>query len=84
MKSERLIPAILCGGVGSRLWSVSRDLHLKPFIRLADGQGLLQKAVLRGAAQFGVNQVLMVANVAHPKVVDDTRQRARRRLSMSL
>ncbi|MFM2409053.1 MAG: hypothetical protein RL358_1795, partial [Pseudomonadota bacterium] len=32
-----LIPTILCGGAGSRLWPVSRELHPKPFIRLADG-----------------------------------------------
>jgi len=42
-----LIPIILCGGAGSRLWPVSRETHPKPFIRLADGQSLLQKAFLR-------------------------------------
>ena len=46
----KLIPTILCGGAGSRLWPVSREAHPKPFIRLADGQSLLQKAFLRGAA----------------------------------
>lgn len=58
----KLIPAILCGGAGSRLWPVSRELHPKPFIRLADGQSLLQKAFLRGAALPGVTEVLTVTN----------------------
>ena len=58
----RLTPVILCGGVGSRLWPVSRDLHPKPFIRLADGQSLLQKAFLRGAALPGVTEILTVTN----------------------
>ncbi|MGQ0484090.1 MAG: sugar phosphate nucleotidyltransferase [Hyphomicrobiales bacterium] len=58
----QLIPVILCGGVGSRLWPVSRDLHPKPFIRLADGQSLLQKAFLRGAALPGVKELLTVTN----------------------
>src|SRR5258706_3060966 len=58
----RLIPTILCGGAGSRLWPVSRELHPKPFIRLADGQSLLQKAFLRGAALPGVDEVLTVTN----------------------
>lgn len=58
----RLIPTILCGGAGSRLWPVSRELHPKPFIRLADGQSLLQKAFLRGAALPGVEEVLTVTN----------------------
>ncbi len=39
----RLIPTILCGGAGSRLWPVSRELHPKPFIRLSDGQSLVQR-----------------------------------------
>ena len=57
-----LVPAILCGGAGSRLWPVSRELHPKPFIRLADGQSLLQKAFLRGARLPGVSEVLTVTN----------------------
>jgi mannose-1-phosphate guanylyltransferase len=58
----RLIPTILCGGAGSRLWPVSRELHPKPFIRLADGQSLLQKAFLRGACLPGAAHVLTVTN----------------------
>lgn len=58
----KLIPTILCGGAGSRLWPVSRELHPKPFIRLADGQSLLQKAWLRGAALPNVTEVLTVTN----------------------
>lgn len=57
-----LIPTILCGGAGSRLWPVSRELHPKPFIRLADGQSLLQKAYLRGAQLPGVSQLITVTN----------------------
>lgn len=60
--SVKLIPTILCGGAGSRLWPVSRELHPKPFIRLADGQSLLQKAFLRGASLPGVTHLLTVTN----------------------
>ena len=45
------IPVILSGGAGSRLWPVSPELHPKPFMRLADGESLLQKAFWRGAAR---------------------------------
>ena len=58
----KLIPVILCGGAGSRLWPVSRETHPKPFIRLADGQSLLQKAFLRGALLPGVIEVMTVTN----------------------
>lgn len=57
-----IIPTILCGGAGSRLWPVSRETHPKPFIRLADDQSLLQKAFLRGAALPAVSEVLTVTN----------------------
>jgi mannose-1-phosphate guanylyltransferase len=57
-----LIPVILSGGVGARLWPVSRELHPKPFMRLSDGQSLLQKAFLRAAALPDVAEVLTVTN----------------------
>ncbi len=57
-----LVPVILCGGSGSRLWPVSREAHPKPFMRLADGQSLLQKAFLRGAMLPGVAEVLTIGN----------------------
>lgn len=57
-----LIPVVLCGGAGSRLWPVSREMHPKPFIRLGNGQSLLQMAFLRGAQLPGVEEVLTVTN----------------------
>lgn len=57
-----LIPVILSGGVGSRLWPVSREAHPKPFMTLPDGQNLIQKTFLRAAALEGVSEVLTVTN----------------------
>ncbi|WP_325437917.1 mannose-1-phosphate guanylyltransferase/mannose-6-phosphate isomerase [Pseudomonas nitroreducens] len=57
-----LIPTILCGGAGSRLWPVSREQHPKPFIKLSDGQSLLQKAYLRANALPDVAEILTVTN----------------------
>ena len=42
-----LIPVILSGGTGSRLWPLSREGHPKPFIKLLDGETLLQKTYQR-------------------------------------
>ena len=48
MKSNAaLIPVMLSGGIGSGLWPGSREAHPRPFMRLADGQSLLQKTFLR-------------------------------------
>ncbi|WP_207226511.1 mannose-1-phosphate guanylyltransferase/mannose-6-phosphate isomerase [Corticibacter populi] len=55
-----LIPCIIAGGSGTRLWPVSRQARPKPFMTLPDGQSLLQKTLLRAAALTGVEQVLVV------------------------
>lgn len=62
LTSMKLIPTILSGGSGSRLWPISREGHPKPFIRLADGESLLQKAFLRGASLTNVGEILAVTN----------------------
>ncbi|MBI5937527.1 MAG: mannose-1-phosphate guanylyltransferase/mannose-6-phosphate isomerase [Betaproteobacteria bacterium] len=60
-----LIPVILSGGAGTRLWPLSRELHPKPFMRLADGESLLVKTFLRAAELPGVTEVMTVTNREH-------------------
>ena len=57
-----MLSVILRGGVGSRLWPVSRALHPKPFIRLADGESFIQKSYRRGARAPGAEATLVIAN----------------------
>lgn len=57
-----LIPVILSGGAGTRLWPVSREAHPKPFIRLPDGTTLLGRTYRRAAALPGVSEVVTVTN----------------------
>ncbi len=45
-----LIPVILSGGAGTRLWPVSRRAHPKPFMELLDGETLAEKTFLRAKA----------------------------------
>jgi mannose-1-phosphate guanylyltransferase len=45
--SPILVPVILSGGTGSRLWPLSREGHPKPFIKLFDGETLLEKTYER-------------------------------------
>lgn len=59
-----LIPVILSGGAGTRLWPVSREAHPKPFIALPDGQNLLQKTLLRAAA-LQPDAILTITNRDH-------------------
>lgn len=58
----KLVPTILCGGAGSRLWPVSRETYPKPFIKLADGQSFLQKTWLRATNLPDINSVITISN----------------------
>lgn len=58
----KLIPVILCGGAGSRLWPVSREQHPKPFIYLPDGETLIEKTFTRAAQLQGVSEIVTVTN----------------------
>ncbi|NCT68956.1 MAG: mannose-1-phosphate guanylyltransferase/mannose-6-phosphate isomerase [Rhodanobacteraceae bacterium] len=42
-----LVPIILSGGAGTRLWPVSRSAYPKPFMRMGDGESLLRKTLDR-------------------------------------
>ena len=57
-----LIPVILSGGAGSRLWPISREAHPKPFMRLNDDESLLQKTLKRAAGLNGVEKILTITN----------------------
>lgn len=57
-----ILPVILSGGVGSRLWPLSREAHPKPFIKLQDGQSLIQKTYLRAVRFADVNDIITVTN----------------------
>ena len=70
-----LIPVILSGGSGTRLWPVSREAFPKPFIRLPDGGTLLGKTLKR-AAGLGAKQVITVTNREHYFITSDEYQSA--------
>jgi mannose-1-phosphate guanylyltransferase/mannose-6-phosphate isomerase len=61
-ESTCLIPVILSGGAGSRLWPVSRESHPKPFMTLPDGQSLLQKTFARACSLPNVSEVITITN----------------------
>lgn len=56
----QLIPTIISGGVGARLWPVSRVGEPKPFMRIGNGGSLLQQTFKRAAALPGVSEILTV------------------------
>lgn len=70
MKDAAFRGVILCGGSGSRLWPLSRQLMPKQFIRLIDERSLLQHTLLRlGAICQG--PPVLVCNEAHRFIVTE-------------
>jgi mannose-1-phosphate guanylyltransferase len=60
-----LVPVILSGGSGSRLWPVSREASPKPFMRLGEGESLLRMTFERACALAGAGEVVTVTNRDH-------------------
>ncbi len=57
-----LVPVILSGGAGTRLWPLSREAAPKPFMPLPDGDTLLGKTALRASLLPGVSGLVTVTN----------------------
>ncbi len=58
----KLIPIILCGGAGTRLWPLSRESMPKPFVPLPDGETLLGGTARRALAIPGAGPLLTITN----------------------
>jgi mannose-1-phosphate guanylyltransferase len=60
--APRLIPVIISGGAGTRLWPASREAHPKPLMTLPDGQSLLHKTYQRVHDLPGCAEIMTVTN----------------------
>ena len=45
--NARIIPLIMCGGAGTRLWPASREVHPKQFLPLFGARSTFQDTLLR-------------------------------------
>ncbi len=65
-KFAQVIPVILSGGSGTRLWPVSRKLYPKQFIPLRNNRSLFQDTVARvKALGNGIQDPIIVCNDDH-------------------
>lgn len=64
-----ILPVILCGGAGSRLWPLSRTGFPKQFLCLADKDSLFQSTVLRlinnDWGKIALTDLLVISNEEH-------------------
>ncbi len=71
-----MIPVIISGGAGSRLWPVSRQSDPKPFLKLSDGKSLLQNTFTRSLdLKQSITSVITVTNEKlHFRMQDEYQQ----------
>ena len=67
MKKEHavIIPVILAGGSGTRLWPLSRECHPKQLLPLVDDKTMLQNTLLRVQGLKGVAAPIVVCTEEH-------------------
>tara|TARA_A100001388_G_C28771688_1_gene504272 strand:+ start:1172 stop:2611 length:1440 start_codon:yes stop_codon:yes gene_type:complete len=67
MTSNKIVPIILCGGSGTRLWPLSRKSFPKQFLALSSesNKSLLQLTLERIKDLIGVQEPILVCNEEH-------------------
>ena len=68
MKNKKIVPVILSGGFGKRLWPLSRAMYPKQLQTLIGGKSLLQETVLRVTGSEFYNPVI-ICNDEHRFIV---------------
>jgi mannose-1-phosphate guanylyltransferase/mannose-6-phosphate isomerase len=64
-----IIPVILAGGSGTRLWPLSRQLYPKQFMQLVESDTLLQSTLLRLSLLDEIQPPIVVCNDEHRFIV---------------
>ena len=65
MTSPRILPVLLAGGSGTRLWPLSREQYPKQFLSLVDERSLFQNTALRAALVPGILPPLVICGDQH-------------------
>jgi mannose-1-phosphate guanylyltransferase/mannose-6-phosphate isomerase len=80
-----LVPVILCGGSGTRLWPLSRSAFPKQFLAINSPETLFQQALLRAEAicspKIFIDKTIVVTNEEHRFLAFDQYQEIASKLS---
>jgi mannose-1-phosphate guanylyltransferase / mannose-6-phosphate isomerase len=76
MEPSLIIPVIICGGSGTRLWPLSRESQPKQFIPLGGGASTFQQVLARVSEPGIFGRPIIVTNVEFRFTVADQLQRS--------
>ncbi len=62
---SKVLPVLLCGGSGTRLWPLSREAYPKQFLALTGKESLLQATCLRLLGLPNAEAPLLISNEEH-------------------
>ena len=63
--TRRIIPLIMCGGAGTRLWPASREVHPKQFLRLFGTRSTFQDTLARVSDRSLFERPIVITNAAY-------------------
>ena len=58
----KIVPVILCGGMGARLWPVSRELYPKHLLTIMNDRSLLQETISRSISCLNAENPILVCS----------------------
>ena len=62
---QRIVPLIMCGGAGTRLWPASREVRPKQFLSLFGKRSTFQDTVLRVSDEGLFERPIVITNAAY-------------------
>lgn len=71
--TQHILPVVIAGGTGSRLWPLSRELYPKQFLALDQDRSMLQ-VTLKRLEGLSAQKPLVICNEAHRFLVADQLQ----------
>src|SRR5215469_2632730 len=63
--TDRIIPLIMCGGAGTRLWPASREVRPKQFLPLFGTRSTFQDTLLRVSDAGPFERPIVITNAAY-------------------
>ena len=62
---KRIIPLIMCGGAGTRLWPASREVRPKQFLPLFGARSTFQDTLLRVSEASLFDRPIVITNASY-------------------